>query len=135
MILFDNYSILISVGAVFLLLRIAIRDLATQKISNNDLSALALFGLGNSIYIFQQSNMVISIWFSLAVGFAIFFTLFPFWIFGKIGAGDVKLLSIIPLIITQDYLLLFCFVFLSFVAANVYILKGTILDGIKEIQG
>ncbi len=128
------FAILVPIAAIALLIRIGLRDLKIQKIANNDVLALGLLGIANTYLFFQQPDLAAAAWFGPAAGLALFVVLFAAWMAGLIGAGDIKLLAIIPLVVGAHYLMLFGLLFLVLVAVNVFVLKGTILDGISQIQ-
>lgn len=103
--MYSTTAILIQVIAIALLLRIAWRDMNVQKIANGDVIALAATGLAGLVV----QALAIGSWstflFSLLLGLALFAVLFPFWMWKKLGAGDVKLIAVVPLVIgIQDML-------------------------------
>lgn len=117
-----------------LLIRIGLRDLEVQKIANNDVLALLLLGLANTGLFLLQPDLVQDAWIAPVTGVALFAILFPFWMLKRIGAGDVKLIAVIPLAVGTHYLAEFGILFLLFVIINVVVLKGTVLDGISQIK-
>src|SRR5688500_8095297 len=100
-------AILIQLIAIGLLLRIAWRDMNVQQIANGDAIALAATGAAGLIV----QSLTIGSWstflFSLLLGLALFAVLFPFWMWKKLGAGDVKLIAVVPLVIGIQDMLLF----------------------------
>ena len=127
-------SLLVPALAIALFVRIGLRDMEIQKIANNDILALAVVGLANTCLLYLQPASAPSAWMGPVMGLALFVALFPFWLIGKIGAGDVKLLAVVPMVIGMQHIAEFGLLFLSFVSINVFIMRGTVLDGIPQVQ-
>jgi len=110
--------------AIAVLLRIGWTDLTTQKIANNDVLALATCGLAASIAASYRQNS----WASLAIGLGaaamLLAVLFPFWMLGKLGAGDVKLIAVVPILVSSDQYLVFALALLIFVLAIVVLVRN-----------
>jgi prepilin peptidase CpaA len=117
-------SLLLKALALPLLARIAWLDFTTQKISNRDVLLLLCIGLGS----LQFLSILLGSWWDMGLsalaGLVLFLALFPFWALRKVGAGDVKLISIIPFVIGGADLVLFSLLLLVFALATALIVKN-----------
>lgn len=120
-------AILIQLIAIGLLLRIAWRDVNVQKIANGDVIALAATGAAGLVV----QSLAIGSWstflFSLLLGLALFAVLFPFWMWKKLGAGDVKLIAVVPLVIGIQDMLLFSIILLVATLIIVMLIRNPLL--------
>ena len=120
-------SILVELIAIALLVRIAWRDMNEQKIANGDVIALAFTGAAGLVI----QALAIGSWstflFSLLLGLALFAALFPFWMWKKLGAGDVKLIAVVPLVIGIQDMLLFSIILLVATLVIVMLIKNPLL--------
>jgi prepilin peptidase CpaA len=120
-------AIVVKAVTFALLLRIGWTDFKTQKIVNTDVLALGCLGIGGLTLAAVASGS----WWSLMVGGAaavlMFLALFPFWLMRKLGAGDVKLLSVAPLVAGADNLLPFALLLLLFAALTAFLVKNPLL--------
>ena len=57
-------------------------------------------------------------------GLVLFLALFPFWALRKVGAGDVKLMAVIPFVIGGADLVIFSLLLLVFALATALIVKN-----------
>lgn len=125
--MYSTTAILIQVIAIALLLRIAWRDMNVQKIANGDVIALAAAGLAGLVV----QALAIGSWstflFSLLLGLALFTVLFPFWMWKKLGAGDVKLIAVVPLVIGIQDMLLFSIILLVATLVTVMLIRNPLL--------
>lgn len=108
-------SLVLMLYAVYQLGLIGAGDFQTQTIRNRDVGYLLLTGLGIRILDWMQHsdrfgldltgrfNFVASVVLSVSL----FVVMFIFWLMKKIGAGDVKLLSVVPLVVGFQYSLIF----------------------------
>ncbi|WP_163266896.1 prepilin peptidase [Chelativorans alearense] len=133
-------ELLIAAIAIGLLVKIALVDFKTQKIANNDVLTLAILGLGSLLL---QANLVgqgggvldqlnaTGGWENAAIavmaGGLLFLLLFPFWLLRKVGAGDVKLMGVAPLISGGEDLILFSLLLLAFTALTAFVVKNPML--------
>ncbi|TIM10128.1 prepilin peptidase [Mesorhizobium sp.] len=114
-------SLLLKGLAIPLLARIAWLDFTTQKISNQNVLLLLCLGLGS-----LQLLSVGSWWdmgLSAIAGLLLFVALFPFWALRKVGAGDVKLMAVVPLLIGGTGLVVFSVLLLVFALATAMVVK------------
>jgi prepilin peptidase CpaA len=120
-------AILIQMIAIALLLRIAWRDMNEQKIANGDVIALAITGATGLVVQALAVGSWSTFLFSLLVGLALFAVLFPFWIWKKLGAGDVKLIAVVPLVIGIQDMLLFSLILLVATLVIVMLIRNPLL--------
>jgi prepilin peptidase CpaA len=125
--MYPTAAILIQLIAIALLLRIAWRDMNVQKIANGDVIALAATGAAGM----AVQSLAIGSWstflFSLLLGLALFAALFPFWMWKKLGAGDVKLIAVVPLVIGIQDMLLFSIILLVATLVIVMLIRNPLL--------
>ncbi|TIL67009.1 prepilin peptidase [Mesorhizobium sp.] len=117
-------SLLLKGLAIPLLARIAWLDFTTQKISNQNVLLLLCLGLGSLQLLSAQSGSWWDMGLSAIAGLLLFVALFPFWLLRKVGAGDVKLMSVVPLLIGGSGLLVFSVLLLVFSLATALIVKN-----------
>ncbi|TIW22291.1 MAG: prepilin peptidase [Mesorhizobium sp.] len=113
--------------AILLLGRIAWIDFSTQRISNRDVLLLLCLGLGALQFQSLQAHSWFEMGLSALAGLVLFVALFPFWLLRKIGAGDVKLMSVTPFLIGQSSLLVFSILLLVFAVATAAVVKNPFL--------
>lgn len=116
-------ALLLKALAVPLLARIAWLDFTTQKISNRDVLLLLCLGAGSLLLLSLQSRSWWDMGLSTIAGLLLFVVLFPFWALGKIGAGDVKLMAVVPLLIGGSDLIVFSVLLLVFAIATALAVK------------
>ena len=120
-------SLVLKALAMPLLARIGWVDFTTQKIANRDVLLLLCVALGSlqllSLHLGSWWNMGLS---ALA-GLFLFVVLLPFWVLRKIGAGDVKLMAVMPLLIGSGDLTVFSVLLLVFAIAVAVIVKNPFL--------
>ncbi|MER8437757.1 prepilin peptidase [Mesorhizobium sp. M1312] len=117
-------SVLLKGLAIPLLVRIAWLDFTTQKISNQNVLLLLCLGLGSLQLLSVQSGSWWDMGLSALAGLLLFVALFPFWAMRKIGAGDVKLIAVVPLLIGGSGLVVFSVLLLVFVLATAMVVKN-----------
>lgn len=123
MTLFWLLDIALRALSIALLARIGVSDFYTRRIAN--IRLLQLLALALAIQVldsaiarsFQGSVMAI------AIGAALFAALFAFWLAGKLGAGDVKLLAIVPMLVGVHGMFAFMFVFMLASYATYFVMK------------
>lgn len=106
-----------------LIARIALIDFKTKKISNEHVLQVLWVALAIRILEILGLNDLTSLWVPAAVSLVLFIVLIAFWLLGKLGAGDVKLLSIVPLLVGTGGLTAFMLAFLAFSLATYAIMK------------
>jgi Flp pilus assembly protein protease CpaA len=111
-------SVALLVAGIAVLLRICWTDFFYLKIWNRDLLVLA--GVTAAyLAVAWPDDLVLR----LALG-AILFTLsFVFWLFGSLGAGDVKLFGVVGCLIPPSQAILFVALILVFALAIILILR------------
>ena len=117
-------SLLLKGLAIPLLARIAWLDFTTQKISNQNVLLLLCLGLGSLQLLSVQSGSWWEMGLSALAGLLLFVALFPFWVLRKVGAGDVKLMAVVPLLIGGSGLVVFSVLLLVFALATAMVVKN-----------
>nr|TJV72709.1 MAG: prepilin peptidase [Mesorhizobium sp.] len=120
-------SLLFKAVAILLLARIAWVDFSTQRISNRDVLLVLCLGLGALQFESLQAHSWLDMGLSAFAGIMLFLALFPFWLLRKIGAGDVKLMSVMPFLIGENNLLVFSILLLIFAVATAALVKNPFL--------
>ena len=122
-------ALLISLKLVLVavLCKIGFLDFSEQKIRNNDV--LVVVGLGVAVMTadWLGGADVWRICLGIIAALVLFCLLVPFWILGKVGAGDVKFMAAAPLVIGGGDLFLFSIVLLIAAAVTAFIVKNPIL--------
>ncbi|MBZ9746298.1 prepilin peptidase [Mesorhizobium sp. CO1-1-7] len=116
-------SLLLKVLAIPLLAWIAWFDFTTQKIANRDVLLLLCLGAGSLLLLSLQSGWWWDMGLSAMAGLLLFVVLFPFWALRKVGAGDVKLMAVVPLLISGNDLIMFSVLLLLFAVATTAVVK------------
>lgn len=117
-------SLLLKALAIPLLANIAWLDFTTQKISNRDVLLLLCAGLGSLQCLSVQSGSWWDMGLSALAGLLLFVMLFPFWALRKVGAGDVKLLAIVPFLTGGSGLVVFSLLLLVFALVTAVVVKN-----------
>ena len=122
-VLLATAVLFLNAAAILLLMRIEITDFRHHKIYNAELISLLALALAAVV---TESMRVHSI--SPAQGAAIgsaamFAVLIGFWLAGKVGAGDVKLLAIVPLLVGYTGALPMVLALLVFSVATYLVMK------------
>lgn len=120
-------ALLLKVLAIPLLARIAWVDFKTQKISNRDVLLLLCLGAGGLLLLSLQSGSWWDMGLSAGAGLLLFVVFLPFWVLRKIGAGDVKLIAVVPFLISGGALAVFSVLLLVFALATAAIVKNPFL--------
>lgn len=85
--------------SVLMLARIGVTDFLTQQIRNEHMRQLFAVALAILVLSFVVSGDSMAVWLTVASSAALFILLLIFWLLGKLGAGDVKLMATIPLLV------------------------------------
>jgi prepilin peptidase CpaA len=117
-------ALLLKALAIPLLARIAWLDFTTQKIANRDVLLLLCLGAGSLLLLVLRSGSWWDMGLSATAGILLFVALFPFWALRKVGAGDVKLMAVVPLLIGGTGLFLFSMLLLVFAVVTVMVVKA-----------
>ncbi|CDX42828.1 Peptidase A24A prepilin type IV [Mesorhizobium plurifarium] len=120
-------SLLFKAVATLLLGRVAWIDFSTQKISNRDVLLLLCLGLGAIHFQSLQAGSWLEMGISALGGLILFAALFPFWLLRKMGAGDVKLMSVTPFLVGGSNLAAFSVLLLVFAIATTALVKNPFL--------
>jgi len=120
-------SLLLKALAIPLLARIAWVDFTTQKISNRDVLLLFCLGLGSLQFLSILTGSWWDMGLSAFAGLVLFLALFPFWTLRKIGAGDVKLMAVIPFLTGGNDLVVFSMLLLVFALVTAAAMKNPFL--------
>jgi Flp pilus assembly protein protease CpaA len=106
------------VVAVGILLRISWTDFFYLKIWNRDLLVLAGVAAAHLIVVSPDDLML-----RLGLGGILFTLSFVFWLFGSLGAGDVKLFGVVGCLIPPSQAIPFVALILVFALAIILILR------------
>ncbi|RWC54971.1 prepilin peptidase [Mesorhizobium sp.] len=117
-------ALLLKALAIPLLARIGWLDFTTQQIANRDVLLLLCLGAGGLLLLSLQSGSWWDTGLSALAGLLLFVALFPFWALRKVGAGDVKLMAVVPLLIGGSGLFVFSILLLIFALATALIVKN-----------
>lgn len=117
-------SLLLKAIAIPLLARIAWVDFATQKITNRDVLLLLCLGLGSLQLFSVQAGSWWDMGLSAIIGLVLIVVLFPFWVLRKVGAGDVKLIAVVPFLTGGTDLVVFSLLLLLFALMTVAVVKN-----------
>jgi prepilin peptidase CpaA len=120
-------SIAAKAGVIVVLAYIASSDFTTQKIRNQQLLYLVAGAAMLTLLRFLRGADLQSMLVSVAIAVVLFAVLFVFWLLGKVGAGDVKLLAIVPLIVGVEGSLTFMAGLLVLTFATYLVMKFPIL--------
>ena len=120
-------SLLLKALAIPLLARVAWVDFTTQKISNGIVLLLLGLGLGSLLLVSVQSGSWWDMGLSVAAGLLLFVVFFPFWILRKVGAGDVKLMAVMPLLVGGAGLVVFSLLLMVFAVAMAVVVVNPFL--------
>ncbi|RUW40338.1 MAG: prepilin peptidase [Mesorhizobium sp.] len=120
-------SLVFKALAILLLGRIAWIDFSTQRITNRDVLLLLCLGLAALQLQSLQSHSWLEMGVSALGGLVLFAALFPFWLLRKMGAGDVKLMSVTPFLIGSSNLAAFSVLLLVFAIATATVVKNPFL--------
>ncbi|RWE33930.1 prepilin peptidase [Mesorhizobium sp.] len=120
-------SLLLKALAIPLLARTAWLDFTTQKISNRDVLLLLCLGLGSLQLFSVQAGSWWDMGLSALAALLLFVVLFPFWTLRKVGAGDVKLMAIMPLLIGGSGLVVFSVLLLVFALVMAVLVKNPLV--------
>lgn len=120
-------SLLSKALAIPLLARVAWVDFTTQKISNGIVLLLLGLGLGSLLLLAVQSGSWWDMGLSVAAGLLLFVVFFPFWILRKVGAGDVKLMAVMPLLVGGTGLVVFSLLLMVFAVAMAVVVVNPFL--------
>jgi prepilin peptidase CpaA len=116
-------ALLLKALAIPLLARIAWLDFSIQKITNRDVLLLLCMGAGSLLLLSLRSGSWWDMGLSAMAGLLLFVALFPFWALRKIGAGDVKLMAVVPFLIGGADLILFSVLLLVFALVTAVVVK------------
>jgi prepilin peptidase CpaA len=95
-----DFSLLILKSvAIVMLIRIAYLDLVSLRIRNDHVLPLLATALAIVILDFMRTRDLIGTLTLLGAAALVFVVLFVLWMLKKVGAGDVKLLAIMPLLV------------------------------------
>jgi prepilin peptidase CpaA len=119
--------IALKLALVAFLCRIGFLDFSEQKIRNNDV--LVVLGLGAAAMGVSWLGGI-ELWqvgLSVIAALVLFCLLIPFWVVGKVGAGDVKFLAVSPILIGGGDLVVFSLVLLVAAVATALVIKNPFL--------
>jgi prepilin peptidase CpaA len=119
--------IALKLALVAFLCRIGFLDFSEQKIRNNDV--LVVLGLGAAAMGVSWLGGI-ELWqvgLSVIAALVLFCLLIPFWVVGKIGAGDVKFLAVSPILIGGGDLVVFSLVLLVAAVVTAFVVKNPFL--------
>ena len=119
--------IALKLALVAFLCKIGFLDFSEQKIRNGDV--LIVLGLGAAAMAVGWLGGI-ELWqvgLSVVAALVLFCLLIPFWVVGKIGAGDVKFLAVSPILIGGGDLVVFSLVLLVAAVATAVVIKNPFL--------
>jgi prepilin peptidase CpaA len=125
--LIELASVVAKAGSIIVLAYIASSDFTTQKIRNEQLLYLLAGAAILVLLRYEQGGDLQSLLVPAAIAAVLFAVLFVFWLLGKVGAGDVKLLGIVPLIVGVEGSLTFMAGLLLLTFVTYFIMKFPIL--------
>jgi prepilin peptidase CpaA len=125
--LFWLLDVVLRAVAILLLGRVGVTDFFSRKIANIHLLQLLALALAIQVADSEMTRGVESAMYSLLVGAALFVALFVFWLAGKVGAGDVKLLGIVPLLVGEKGMWAFMISFMIATYATYFVTKYPIV--------
>jgi prepilin peptidase CpaA len=117
-------SLLLKTLAIPLLAWIAWFDFTTQRITNRDVLLLLCLGAGSLLLPSLESGSWWDMGLSAIAALVLFVALLPFWVLRKVGAGDVKLMAVVPLLIGGTDLMVFSVLLLVFALATALVVKN-----------
>jgi prepilin peptidase CpaA len=120
-------TVAVKAAAIVILLRIAVIDFTTQKIRNQNLVQLLAMGLSLCVLQYAQTGNYWNILTEVAAAALLFVMLIIFWLLRKLGAGDVKLLTVIPVVVGTDGSLTFALALLAFALVTYGVMKFPVL--------
>ncbi|CAN7253511.1 prepilin peptidase [Aminobacter aminovorans] len=120
-------SIIMKLLAVPLLLRIGKLDFTTQRIANSDVLLLFCLGVASLFLVSLAEGSWWSFGLSALAGLVLFLALFPFWLLQKVGAGDVKLMAVAPMVSGGADLTVFAIALLVFALMTAAVIKNPML--------
>jgi prepilin peptidase CpaA len=109
--------------AVLMLARIAVSDYLTQRIRNEHMWQLFAVAIAILLITFAGNRDALAAGFALAMSLLLFVILLVFWLLGKVGAGDVKLLATMPLLLGYGGSMPFMLALLVFTFIVYFIMK------------
>jgi len=110
-------------AAILMLVRIGVSDFLTQKIRNEHITQLFVVAVAILLIGFVNDRDSLSVGLAMAMAAALFVVLLVFWLLGKVGAGDVKLLTTIPILLGYSASLPFVCLLLAFTLITFFVMK------------
>jgi prepilin peptidase CpaA len=120
-------SIALKAVIILMLVRIGWGDLTEQRIANRDVLVLLALGILSLTLRWLDVRLLSDIVIAVAAGLMIFCLLIPFWLLRKVGAGDVKLLSVAPIVSGASGLLLFSLCLLVTAALTAFVVRNPLV--------
>jgi prepilin peptidase CpaA len=120
-------SIGLKLVLVAVLCKIGFLDFSQQKIRNNDVLVVLGLGVAAIIVTWLGGADPFQIGLGIIAALVLFCLLIPFWIMGKVGAGDVKFMAAAPLVTGGGDLFLFSLVLLVAAAATAVVVKNPLV--------
>jgi prepilin peptidase CpaA len=113
--------------AIGLLLRIGVIDFREHKIHNSNVMALLVVAVALVPISIIREGGYFGAGITIAMSAALFAVLFLFWLGGKVGAGDVKLLAIVPMLVGYQAMLPLAIAMLAFSMVVFFVMKYPVL--------
>ena len=120
-------SMIMKLLAVPLLLRIGKLDFTTQRITNSDVLLLLCLGVASLFLASLAEGSWWNLGLSALAGLVLFLALFPFWLLQKVGAGDVKLMAVAPMVAGGADLLVFAIALLVVALITAAVVRNPML--------
>lgn len=119
--------IALKLALVAVLCKIAFLDFSEQKIRNSDVLVVLGLGAATMVVSWLGGAMLWHVGLSVVAALVLFCLLIPFWLIGKVGAGDVKFLAVSPILIGGGDLILFSIVLLVAAAVTAFVVKNPLV--------
>lgn len=113
--------------AVLMLARIGVSDFLTQRIRNDHMWQLFAVAIATLLITYTGNRDAFAAGLALAMSIVLFVILLAFWLLGKVGAGDVKLLATVPLLLGYGGSVPFIMALLVFTFVVYFIMKFPII--------
>jgi len=126
-VLLATATLFLRAAAILLLVRIALTDFRQHKIYNAELLPLLALALAGILTESMQTHSLSPAQGAAITAAAVFAVLIGFWLAGKLGAGDVKLMTVVSLLVGSAGALPLVGALLAFSLAAFVVMKFPVL--------